>query len=520
MAKSESAGNRNAAAQQATTTILPDDPHNRRLQESVRPANWVNPRPNGRYNLIVIGAGSAGLVSAVGAAGLGARVAIIERQWLGGDCLNVGCVPSKALIRSGRAVADVRHMAQFGMTSPSAPQVDFAEVMERMRRIRADLSPHDSANRLRGLGIDVYFGQATFIGRDRIRVGDDELRFQRAVIATGARAAQPKIPGLETIDFLTNETIFSLTELPPRLAVIGAGPIGCELAQCFARFGSDVVMVDAAPGILPQEDRDAAETVAQVLRRDEIEIHCPIVELSCSKQGHLKQLRYQFEGRWIEQSVDAVLLSTGRTANVEGLGLDAAGVQFDSSGVLVNTRLRTTNRRIFAAGDVCSPYKFTHAADAMARIAIQNALFLGRAKFKPETLPHCTYTDPELARVGLSQQQAADQGMAISLFEYRFSAVDRGVLDGETEGFVRVLTRQGSDRILGATIVGSHAGDMISELALAMTAGIGLRKIAKTVHPYPTRSECIKKVADAYNRSRLSPSIQSLLRAWMSWGRR
>jgi pyruvate/2-oxoglutarate dehydrogenase complex dihydrolipoamide dehydrogenase (E3) component len=279
------------------------------------------------------------------------------------------------------------------------------------------------------------------------------------------------------------------------------------------------VLLDVAEGILPNEDRDAAEIVAQSLLRDGIQIQLPITDLSFTLSGQEKLIRFSRGGQSIATMSDAVLLAVGRVANTDGLALEVAGVRFDSTGVLVDARLRTSNRDVFAVGDVCSKFKFTHAADAMARIAIQNALFLGRAKFDPRKLPHCTYTEPELARIGLSYRDAAEQGIATDAFEHPFDKVDRSVLDGETEGFVRVLTRRGSDQIVGATIVGSRAGDMIAEMAVAIVNRIGLKKISKTVYPYPTQSECIKKVADAYNRSRLSPNIQTWLRRWLAWNR-
>ncbi len=499
--------------------VLPWDDHNRALVDNVRPPHWRNPQPAGRYNLVVIGAGSAGLVSAAGAAGFGAKVALIERHLLGGDCLNVGCVPSKALVRAARAYTSVRDASEFGVDVPAGTQVNFPDVMTRMRRLRAAISPVDSADRFQKLGVDVYFGQAIFSGRDSIQVGGQTLQFKRAVIATGARAAKPPIPGLDGVGYLTNESVFSLTQLPKRLAVIGAGPIGCELAQAFARFGSAVILIDLAPGILPNEDRNAAEIVAQSLARDGIRIFVGAQNLRLSRQAEGKQLTLESQGRPVEIIVDEIFVGTGRAANVEGLGLEIAGVQFDPSGVHVDARLRTTNRCIYAAGDICSKFKFTHAADAMARIVIQNALFMGRKKFSVNALPWCTYTDPEVAHIGMYEKEARERGITPVVFEHRFHDVDRSILDGETNGFVRVLTKKGSDRILGATIVASHAGDMVSELSVAMAGGLGLKAIARAIRPYPTQSECIKRVADAYNRSRLTPRLKSLFEKWLAWTR-
>lgn len=499
--------------------VLPRDAFNQALLQNVRPHDWTNPTPTGRYNLVVVGAGAAGLVSAAGAAGLGAKVALIERHLLGGDCLNVGCVPSKALIRAAHASADLRKAGEFGIHLPSGIQVDFGEVMSRMRKLRAAISPVDSATRFQKLGVDVYFGEATFAGRDSICVGGQVLQFKHAVIATGARASAPPIPGLHEAGYLTNETVFSLTELPRRLAVIGGGPIGCELAQAFARFGSEVTLLEAAPRILPNEDPDSVPILVESLARDRVRVLVGTQIRSVARQADGKIVTLETNGTQTTVVVDEILVGAGRAPNVEGLGLESAGVDFDRSGVMVDDRLRTSNRRIFAAGDICSKYKFTHAADAMARIVIQNALFLGRKKFNAAALPWCTYTDPEIAHVGMYEHDARKQGVSVTPFTHRFAEIDRAILDGQTEGFVKILTKAGSDRILGATIVGAHAGDMISEIAVAMSAGLGLKSIGRAIRPYPTHAECIKRVADSYNRSRLTPRIQSWLAAWLAWTR-
>jgi pyruvate/2-oxoglutarate dehydrogenase complex dihydrolipoamide dehydrogenase (E3) component len=500
--------------------VLPRDEHNGRLVANVHPPDWANPEPAPRYNLVVIGAGTAGLVTAAGAAGLGARVALIERGLLGGDCLNVGCVPSKALIRAARAAAQVRDAAQFGIHVPPGVRVDFAGVMERMRRARAGISAHDSAARFRGLGVDVYLGQGAFTGPNAVKVAGQTLRFRRAVIATGARAERPPIPGLAEAGFLTNETVFSLTELPPRLAVIGAGPIGCELSQAFACFGSRVHLLGNHRQILPREDKVAAEQVAKALRRDGVELTLGCQISRVEKRGHEKVVHVACEEGQREIVVDALLVGAGRVPNVEGLDLDAAGVRHErKEAVWVNDRLQTTNPRIFAAGDICSRFKFTHAADAMARIVIQNALFKGRARASALVMPWCTYTAPEVAHVGLYEHEARQQGIAFRTFTQALHEVDRAVLDGEDEGFVKVIVEARGDRILGATIVAAHAGEMISELTLAMVGRLGLRTIANTIHPYPTQAEAIKKLGDAYNRTRLTPMVKWLFAKWLSWTR-
>ena len=501
-------------------TTLPNDEHDARLISHVHPAHWKNPEPLPRYNLVVIGAGTAGLVAAAGAAGLGAKVALIERDLMGGDCLNVGCVPSKALIRAARSAAAVRNAGQFGVHVPAGVTVDFPAVMQRMRALRANLSPHDSAARFRDLGIDVYLGSASFVGPDAVSVDGKTIRFRKAVIATGARAHHPEIRGIDAHALLTNENVFALTELPNRLAIIGAGPIGCELAQAFARFGSKVTLISNSSQILPKEDREAAERVARSLVRDGVEImlDCKIDSANCTGSEHNLTLVSKQEPRQI--TVDKILAGAGRIPNVEGLNLSAAGVTFDSKfGVTVNDRLQTSNANIYAAGDICSQFKFTHAADAMARIVIQNALFAGRKKASALTIPWCTYTDPEVAHVGMSEQDAAMRGVATRTFMQELHRVDRAILDGEEEGFLKVIVGKKNDRILGATVVAAHAGELISEITLAMVHNLGLGKIAAVIHPYPTQAEAIKKVADSYQRTRLTPLVASALKTWLRWTR-
>jgi pyruvate/2-oxoglutarate dehydrogenase complex dihydrolipoamide dehydrogenase (E3) component len=503
-----------------TQTVQPYDVHNQLLVSNVHPPDWANPEPAGRYNMVVLGAGTAGLISAVGAAGLGARVALVERGFLGGDCLNVGCVPSKALIRASRAAAEVRDALDYGIEVPAGARVYFPAVMERMRRLRASLSPNDSAARYRGLGVDVFFGEARFTGPDAVEVGGRVLRFRRAAIAAGARAAQPDIPGLAEAGFLTNETVFTLTELPPRLAVIGAGPIGCELAQAFARFGSRVSLLGNHPQIMPREDADAARIVEKQMKRDGVNLLLGCDVIRVAKEGNEKVLHLKCGDRAMEVRADAILVGVGRAPNVQGLGLEAAGVAYDEKeGVKVNDRLQTSNRRIFAAGDICSRFKFTHAADAMARVVIQNALFFGRAKASALVIPWCTYTDPEVAHVGLNEAEAKARGINVQTFTESLAHVDRAVLDGDTDGFIKVHVRAGSDRIVGATVVARHAGEMISELTLAMVGGLGLGTLARTIHPYPTQAEAIKRVADSYNRTRLTPFVKGLFQKWLAWMR-
>ncbi|MBI2384678.1 MAG: mercuric reductase [Elusimicrobia bacterium] len=500
--------------------ISPMDEHNRKLLSNVHPPDWVNPEPAGRYNLVVIGGGTAGLVTAVGAAGLGAKVALIEKHLMGGDCLNVGCVPSKALISASRAAARVRSAGEFGVKVPDGVTVDFPAVMERLRRLRADISRNDSAARFKSLGVDVFVGQGRFTGSDSVEVGGKTLRFAKAVIATGARAVTLPIPGLKESGALTNETVFNLTELPKRLLVIGAGPIGVEMAQAFARLGSQVTLFEALHGILNREDQDAAELVRKSLDRDKVEFLCCVDIERVERSGAVSTAHFKSKhGPSGTKEFDAVLVGVGRAPNVEGLELDAVGVAFDKTGVKVDDQLRTTNPNIYAAGDICLAPKFTHTADFAARIVIQNALFMGRKRFSALTIPWCTYTDPEIAHVGLYEKEALARGLKVRTFVQKLDEVDRAILDGESEGFVKVHVEDGTDKILGATIVASHAGDMIGEISVAMNNGVGLSGIGATIHPYPTQAEAVRKLGDAYNRTRLTPFAKSALGAWLRWSR-
>lgn len=501
--------------------LQPLDAHNLKLQSNVHPTDWQNPTPDGTYNMVVIGGGTAGLVTAAGAAGLGAKVALIERDLLGGDCLNVGCVPSKAIIAAARRAAQVRDASEFGVHVPDGVTIDFGQAMERMRKLRADISPHDSAQRFKDMGIDLYLGGGKFIDAHTIEVGGQQLKFKKACIATGARASAPPILGLDKVDYLTNENLFSLTELPKRFGIIGAGPIGCEMAQSFARLGSKVYLVETAKGVLPREDPEAAEVVQASMERDGVKVLCcgRDLQLSPADGGGIR-LKVDTGSGGYDQVVDQLLVAVGRAPNVEGLGLEDIGVEFTKKGVVVNDKQQTSVSHIYAAGDICSPYQFTHAADFMARHVLRNALFMGRAKTSSLVIPWATYTEPEIAHVGLYEKDAKEKGVEIDTFTQPLSGVDRAILSGETEGFVKVHVRKGSDEIVGATVVGANAGDMIGELTLALTNRIGLGKIANTIHPYPTVAEAIRKVGDLYNKTRLTPRVASLMAKWLAWSRR
>ncbi len=501
--------------------VLPEDEYNRELISNVSPPGWKNPEPARCYNLVVIGAGTAGLVSAAGAAGLGARVALIERHLLGGDCLNYGCVPSKSIIRSSRSAQDVRRADAYGIRAPAGAVVDFHAVMSRMRRLRSRISSHDSAARFEDLGVDVYLGEARFSGEETVVVDGKTLRFSKAVIATGARAVELPIEGLRDAGYLTNETVFSITALPGRLAVIGGGPLGSELAQAFQRLGSQVSIIEMEDHLLGREDRDAAKIVQEAFLREGVSLLLDARPKRISRSEEGKVIYYEKDGREERLVVDEILIGAGRAPNVEGLNLEAAGVPYDKkTGILVNDYLQTANPRIYAAGDVCIPYKFTHTADATARIALQNALFMGHKKLSALTIPWTTYTDPEVAHVGMSEREAGERGMKFDTFMRPLSEVDRAVVDGEEEGFVKVHVKRGTDRILGATIVARHAGEMIGELSLAISGNLGLKAIADLIHPYPTQAEAIKHIADMYNRARLTPFLKRVFSLWLSIARR
>ncbi len=501
----------------------PLDEHNIKYLDLLHPKAWVNPKPKPSYNLVVIGAGAGGLVSAAGAAGVGARVALIESHLLGGDCLTVGCVPSKALLRCAKAAAAVRNAAEFGVNVTGDISVDFGYVMERMRRLRASIAPVDSAQRYsEKLGVDVFIGRGLFTGKNTIQVNGQTLNFSKAVVATGGTAAVPDIPGLKQVAYLTNASIFNLTELPARMGVIGAGPIGLELAQAFQRFGSQVTVFSRSDKILPKEDPDAARIVERALRADGVTFAYNVNFKGVESRGGKPPLTMIVEDDKSErrQEFDALLVAIGRKPTVRGLGLEDAGIEYDERlGIKVNDRMQTTNPDVYAVGDVASRYQFTHMSDFGARLVIRNALFFGRDKFSDFIIPWATYTEPEVAHVGLYEKDLEAQNIAFVTFTREFADVDRGIVDGETEGFVKIHVKKGTDQILGATIVGGHAGDMISEITVAMQSGMGLAKLANVIHPYPTAAEAIRQCGDAYNRSRLTPTVKGIFNRLMAFRR-
>ena len=507
-----------------SVTVPPMDTHNQTLVYYLHPPEWQNPFPSGRYNLVVIGAGTAGLVTAAGAAMFGARVALIEQHLMGGDCTNVGCVPSKAMIRSARAVQDVRQAHRYGVQVPDGVQVDFAQVMERLRQVRAEISENDSAQRFRDeYGVDIFFGRAAFTRADTITVGNRELRFSKAAIATGSSPVQLPIDGLEAAGYLTNETVFNLTECPPRLAVIGGGYIGCELAQTFQRLGSQVTLLQRGGRILKKSDTYVSDLMQRIFVEEGIDLQQNAQTQQVERRGQEKVIHYQQGEATHTVVVDEILVGVGRQPNIQGLGLEKVGVEADpKQGICINDYLQTTHPNIYAVGDCCMRWKFTHAADAAARILIQNALFsvfgIGRRKLSGLTMPWCTYTDPEVAHVGMSASDLAER-QDVRTFTLSLEKVDRAITDGETDGFAKIHLEGNRDRILGATVVARHAGEMINEITLAMEKGLGLGAIANVIHPYPTQAEVIRKAADEYSLSRFTPLVKKLAATWMRWRR-
>jgi len=494
----------------SNVAVLPFDDANADLVRWAAPSDWRNPTAKPRYHLVVIGGGTAGLVSAAAAVGLGARVALIERSLMGGDCLNFGCVPSKALIHGARMA-----FAENAGTPASNP-AQFTDVMQRLRRVRADLAVVDSVARFQKLGVDVFQGAARFVGRDRVQVGDQALHFRRAIIATGARAAVPPIPGLGDTPYRTNETIFELTERPDRLTVIGGGPIGSELAQAFARLGTRTRLVNGGARLLTRDDEDAAGVVARSFANDGVAVHNNAVISNVSHRdgvfivdAAVGETSHRFES-------ESLLVATGRTPNIETLSLETAGVAYDKHGVTVNDRYQTSNSSVYAIGDVASALQFTHLADAQARLAVANALFfgIGGGRNSGLVVPRCTYTSPEVAHVGMTPGDAEARGIRVDTVRVDLEHVDRAVIDDASDGFLKVYLRAGTDRILGGTLVAEHAGEMISELSVAITNDLGLKAIGRTIHPYPTQGEIFRKAADAWRKRKLTPRVATLFRAW------
>ncbi len=464
-----------------------------------------------RYDLVAIGGGTGGLVSAAGAAYLGLRSAIIEKTALGGDCLWTGCVPSKALIASARRAHGIRTADRLGLPG-TAPDVDFGAVMARMRDARDVVAHHDDPERFREMGVDVHFGAARFIDAGTVDVeGVGPIRSKRFVLATGAVPAVPPIPGLAESGYWTHETVFDQRELPPRMVILGAGPIGMEFAQIFSRLGSRVTVLEMGDRILPKEDPDVAEYLVHLLTKEGVDIRTGSRAVSVAPgPGGIK-----VDVAGGEPALgDRVFVATGRRPNTEGLGLENAGVATDNGAVKVDDTLRTTARRIWAVGDVTGGLQFTHVAEHMARAALQNAISPLSRKVRYDTVPWVTYTDPEVAHVGLSEEEASAEGA--STYRYDYADLDRAIVDASTAGFVKI-SADGRGKILGATIVAHGAGNLIQPLVLAMKHGLGLRQVAGTIFPYPTMGEGVKRAANEYMRGRLETTGGRLLKKVIQW---
>lgn len=477
-----------------------------------------------RYNVVVIGGGSAGLMVAAGAAGLGARVALVEGRLMGGDCLNFGCVPSKALLSSAKAVAQARS-GTLGLGAVDPPHA-WEDVSGYVADVIGTIAPHDSVERFESLGVDVVLGRGRLTSPHSVEValadgGTRTLEGKAVVLATGSSPFLPPIPGLAEAGYQTNETVFTMPTQPRRLLVLGGGPIGCELSQAFARLGSEVTLVEKGERILAKEDADAGEVLAASLQRDDVRIHTrtEAVRVESLEGGRRVHCRHA-AGTEQAFDVDDILVAVGRRANVEGLGLDAAGVATTNGHVQVDARLRTTAPSVYACGDVAGPYLFTHTANQQARVVIQNALLPFKAKFDTRVVPWCTFTAPEVGRVGLNEDEARARGIPYRTVVVPFAGIDRAVAESEREGFLKLLTPPGRDDILGATLVGAHAGELLHEVVLAMSAGLKLRHIANTIHVYPTLAEIFRRAGDESRKAGFKPWMQRLLGGYLRWHRR
>jgi len=494
------------------------------LQRAKIYRGWNKPRHFDR-NLIVIGAGSGGLVSAYIAATVKAGVTLVEKERMGGDCLNTGCVPSKALIKSAQVASLARQAPDYGL-KPLRPEADFAAVMDRIQGVIAAIEPHDSVERYSQLGVDCRQGSARLISPWGVEIthggGKQTLTARAIIIASGASPLVPPFPGLEQIDYLTTETLWKIRGNPGRLLILGGGPIGCELAQSFARLGTRVTQVEMLPRILPREDGDAADLVAKALRRDGVALLLGHKAERFAVEGDDKVLYAEHEGQSVRLEFDQVLIAIGRKANTDGLGLEELGIATNTNGTIaLNGYLQTRFPNIYAVGDVAGPYQFTHSAAHQAWYAAVNALFGRFKKFKVDysIIPWATFTSPEVARVGLNEQEALEQGIAFEVTRYGIDDLDRAIADGSAEGFVKVLTPPGSDRILGVTMVANHAGDLIAEYVLAMKHGLGLNKILGTIHIYPTLAEANKFAAGEWKKAHAPQRLLQLVERYHRWQR-
>lgn len=492
--------------------LRPDDEHNRALRALVSTKGLQPVTHDEPYDLVAIGAGTAGLVAVWGATALGASTALIERNLMGGDCLVTGCVPSKALLHAGMLAHEARRAGAFGIEL-GAIEVDFPAVMAQMRRTRADIGNDDSVEAFESRGVRVIGGSARFTGPQSLEVDGRAVRFKRAVIATGGRPLLPPIPGIQSVEVMTNETLFELTERPQHLLIVGGGAIGSEMAQAMCRLGTRVTLVQRAASLVPADDPEAGSVLAEVLQEEGVDVRLSAtVERLAPGEGTAVRATINSGGNTETVEASHVLVATGRRPNVEGLDLEAAGVKYGEQGILVDARMRTSNRRVMAAGDVCAVRKFTHVAIAQAEYATLNALLPVRLNADKRPIPHVTYTDPEVAHVGLSWAEL--QHIPHDSYRVELHVADRTVIEGERRGFAKVHTKKGSDKILAATVVARHGGEVIPEFGLAIRNKLGLARIADSVHAYPTRSELAFRVAYEYNSARLTPGVKRVI-GWL-----
>jgi pyruvate/2-oxoglutarate dehydrogenase complex dihydrolipoamide dehydrogenase (E3) component len=475
-----------------------------------------------RYNVVVLGAGSGGLTVAAGCAMLGARVALLEKHRMGGDCLNYGCVPSKAFLKASRVAHAVRTAGTYGISASLAPTQDLEAVMDYVRTAQANVAPHDSVERFTGFGVEVHLAAGRLRSAHEVVLGNDETTIwgRHIVLATGSRPFVPDLPGLKEAGYLTNETVFDMGRLPSRLLVIGGGPIGVELGQAFARLGSAVIIVSGSEHILPREDTDVAAVLAARLRREGVTILDRARAVSVERHAQGKSVTIGLPGGEDRIDVDEILVAAGRRANVEDLGLADVGIEFDSRRVHVDRRCRTGLPSVWAVGDVAGPYQFTHWAGYQARIVIRNVLFPGAWRYDDAAVPWTTFTEPEVARLGLSEDDARRKNLAYDVHRVPFDENDRALCEAEPEGFVKVLTRRGGGRILGAAVVHEHAGEILHELVLAQKYGLSLAKLSAPIHVYPTLAEANRAVGDNYLLARVSPAVRAGLTRLFAWRRR
>jgi pyruvate/2-oxoglutarate dehydrogenase complex dihydrolipoamide dehydrogenase (E3) component len=479
-----------------TKTNLSFENFQRRFKQDIFPPDWVNPKPAEQYDLLVLGGGPGGMTGAYIAKSLGARVALVEKEHLGGECLNYGCIPSKAFLRSSRLAQEIRNALNYGVEIPQAWKVDFKKVMQRVYDLQTTLSPYDSAAYWKSLGIDVFLGTGRFTATNKVEVANQTIQFKKAIISTGTQPILLNVHGLDSSDYFTNQNIFSISTLPPRLGVIGGGPISCELSQGFLRFGSQVVLITHGERLLPKDDLLAAERIKNIFEKEGMKVFIQSNVVRVEKKGKEKILYLDTHKEPVV--VDEILIGIGRKPVVDGMDLENAKVTYDKkTGISVNEYLQTSNPDIYAAGDVASPYKFTHMSVALNKMAAANALNGNREKSQALIVPWCTFTDPEIAHIGLNEEGAKNQKIAVESVTVEMKNVDRAILDGETTGFVKLLVKENSDQIVGGTIMATHAGEMISELGAAMNGEKGLKALLNTIHPFPTQASVLQIAAEA-----------------------